>query len=167
VLERSLGYALHGALRRQADSSSNSSSSSSSALYLSSRQASASSRQSSRRSGDVLWQWQLAAAAPGQTDVMAVSSSSYLCRYLAELTKFRIAPPSVALLRLRALLDDFSGPAVDGTAALLEGTGRFLLRLPGKACACVCACTHTHLRRVLCLWSRVPACPTCHARRRL
>jgi hypothetical protein len=35
------------------------------------------------------------------------------------------------LLRLKALLDDFSGPAVDAAATLVENAGRFLLRLPG------------------------------------
>jgi hypothetical protein len=54
------------------------------------------------------------------------------CRYLAELAKFRLAPPSAVLLRLKALLDDFSGPAVDAAATLVENAGRFLLRLPGK-----------------------------------
>ncbi|KAF8071278.1 UPF2 [Scenedesmus sp. PABB004] len=53
-----------------------------------------------------------------------------VARYLAELAKFRLAPPSAALARLKALLDDFSGPAVDAAAALVESAGRFLLRLP-------------------------------------
>jgi hypothetical protein len=35
------------------------------------------------------------------------------------------------LLRLKALLDDFSGPAVDAAATLVENAGCFLLRLPG------------------------------------
>ncbi|WIA32391.1 hypothetical protein OEZ86_003220 [Tetradesmus obliquus] len=53
-----------------------------------------------------------------------------VARYLAELAKFRLAPPSAVLLRLKALLDDFSGPAVDAAATLVENAGRFLLRLP-------------------------------------
>jgi hypothetical protein len=55
-----------------------------------------------------------------------------ICRYLAELVKFRLAASSSVLLRLKLLLDDFSGSAVDAAAALVESAGRFLLRLPGR-----------------------------------
>jgi hypothetical protein len=37
------------------------------------------------------------------------------------------------MLRLKQLLDDFSGTSVDAAAALVESAGRFLLRLPGGA----------------------------------
>ena len=56
----------------------------------------------------------------------------FLSRYLAELAKFRIASPSVVLLRLKHLLDDFSGTNVDAAAALVESVGRFFVRLPGE-----------------------------------
>jgi hypothetical protein len=52
-------------------------------------------------------------------------------RYLAELSKFRLAPPGSALLRLKALLDDFNGANIDAACALVEGAGRFFTRLPG------------------------------------
>jgi hypothetical protein len=51
------------------------------------------------------------------------------------------------LLRLKALLDDFSGPAVDAAATLVENAGRFLLRLPGESlmqrpACCYVVCFH-------------------------
>jgi hypothetical protein len=52
-------------------------------------------------------------------------------RYLAELSKFRLAAPSSALLRLKLLLDDFNGSNIDAACALVEGAGRFFMRLPG------------------------------------
>jgi hypothetical protein len=54
-------------------------------------------------------------------------------RYLAELVKFRLAAPSSLLLRLKALLDDFSGPHVEAATTLVENAGRFLLRVPGES----------------------------------
>ncbi|KIY94933.1 putative Regulator of nonsense transcripts 2 [Monoraphidium neglectum] len=51
-------------------------------------------------------------------------------RYLAELSKFRLAAPSSALLRLKLLLDDFNGSNIDAACALVEGAGRFFMRLP-------------------------------------
>lgn len=63
-----------------------------------------------------------------------MSTAVVASRYLAELAKFRLAPPSTVLLRLKVLLDDFTGNAVDGAAALVESAGRFLLRLPGECC---------------------------------
>lgn len=49
-------------------------------------------------------------------------------RYLGELTKFRVAPPIVALRCLRRCLDDFSGCNIDVACCLLESCGRFLYR---------------------------------------
>lgn len=57
--------------------------------------------------------------------------TKHTTRYLAELAKFRLAAPATLLTRLKALLDDFSGPNVEAAAALVESAGRFLLRLPG------------------------------------
>jgi hypothetical protein len=51
-------------------------------------------------------------------------------RYLAELAKFRLAPPALLLGCLRALLDDFAHHSVDAAAALVESAGPFLVRLP-------------------------------------
>lgn len=62
-------------------------------------------------------------------------------RYLAELVKFRLASPSSLLLRLKALLDDFSGPHVEAATTLVDNAGRFLLRTPG---ACTGQGTHRH-----------------------
>ena len=51
-------------------------------------------------------------------------------RYLAELTKFRLAPAGAFFSLLKGLLDDFSGHNVDAAAALVETAGRFLFCLP-------------------------------------
>jgi regulator of nonsense transcripts 2 len=51
-------------------------------------------------------------------------------RMVAELTKFQIMPPIVALKCFRALLDDFSHHNIDVVAALLESVGGFLYRNP-------------------------------------
>ncbi|CAL8462985.1 g2519 [Coccomyxa elongata] len=51
-------------------------------------------------------------------------------RYLAELTKFRLAPFGTFFSLLKSLLDDFVGHNVDAAAALVETAGRFLYRLP-------------------------------------
>jgi regulator of nonsense transcripts 2 len=62
-----------------------------------------------------------------------VESRLRCARYLAELTKFRLAPPGSVLTWLKACLDDFAGFNVDTAAALLEGCGRFLARSPESA----------------------------------
>ena len=49
---------------------------------------------------------------------------------IAELTKFKLAPPGLALGMLKSLLDDFNGYNVDVAAALLDGCGRYLCRTP-------------------------------------
>jgi len=49
-------------------------------------------------------------------------------RFIGELTKFRVAPPIVALRCLRRCLADFSGYNVDIACCLLESCGRFLHR---------------------------------------
>ena len=51
-------------------------------------------------------------------------------RYIAELTKFRLAPVGTFFSLLKGLLDDFSGHNVDAAAALVETAGRFLFCLP-------------------------------------
>jgi regulator of nonsense transcripts 2 len=66
--------------------------------------------------------------APGALEAR-IRNASLVC----ELTKFRLAPPGLALGMLKACLDDFSGGAVDCAAALLEGAGRFLSRAPESA----------------------------------
>jgi regulator of nonsense transcripts 2 len=52
---------------------------------------------------------------------------------IAELTKFKLAPPGLALGMLKSLLDDFNGYNVDVAAALLDGCGRYLCRSPESA----------------------------------
>ncbi len=49
-------------------------------------------------------------------------------KFIGELTKFRVAPPIVALRALRRCLDDFNGYNVDIACCLLESCGRFLHR---------------------------------------
>ena len=51
-------------------------------------------------------------------------------RYLGELTKFGLMPPSEALRQLERLLRDFSGQNIDTACSLLEACGRFLLLSP-------------------------------------
>ena len=56
-------------------------------------------------------------------------------RFVAELTKFGVAPPQVALDCLKICLGDFKGHNVDIGTTLLETCGRFLYKTP-----------HTHAR---------------------
>jgi regulator of nonsense transcripts 2 len=49
-------------------------------------------------------------------------------RYLGELTKFRVAPPIMALRALRRCLEDFSGFNIDVACCILESCGRYLYR---------------------------------------
>jgi len=51
-------------------------------------------------------------------------------RFLAELVKFRVAPPKVIFGCLQTCLDDFGHHNVDVACALLEHAGGFLLRSP-------------------------------------
>ena len=51
-------------------------------------------------------------------------------RFLAELVKFRIAPPRVIFGCLHTCIDDFSNHNVDVACTLLEISGSFLLRSP-------------------------------------
>ena len=51
-------------------------------------------------------------------------------RFIAELTKFKVAPPSVAFNALKKCLDDFSTHNIVVGATLLEHCGRFLYLLP-------------------------------------
>lgn len=49
-------------------------------------------------------------------------------KFIGELTKFRVAPPIVALRCFSRCLDDFSGHNVDIACCLLESCGRFLIK---------------------------------------
>jgi regulator of nonsense transcripts 2 len=49
-------------------------------------------------------------------------------RYIGELTKFRVAPPIVALRCMQRCIEDFTGSNVDVACCLLESCGRFLYR---------------------------------------
>lgn len=59
---------------------------------------------------------------------LAIESRMKTARYIGELTKFRVAPPIVALRCIRRCLDDFTGPNVDVACCLLESCGRYLYR---------------------------------------
>jgi len=50
-------------------------------------------------------------------------------RYIGELTKFRVAPPIVALRCIKRCCDDFSGANIDVVCCLLESCGRYLHRI--------------------------------------
>jgi len=58
----------------------------------------------------------------------ALESRMKTARYIGELTKFRVAPPIVALRCLRRCIDDFTGANVDVACCLLESCGRYLYR---------------------------------------
>ncbi|CAJ1949289.1 unnamed protein product [Cylindrotheca closterium] len=58
-----------------------------------------------------------------------IESRLRTARYIGELTKFRVAPPMVALRCLRRCLDDFTGGNVDVSCCILESCGRYLFRL--------------------------------------
>lgn len=49
-------------------------------------------------------------------------------RYISELTKFRTAPPIVALRGIKRCLEDFSGYNIDVACCFLENCGRYLYR---------------------------------------
>lgn len=49
-------------------------------------------------------------------------------RYIGELTKFRVAPPIIALRCLQRCLEDFTGGNVDVACCILESCGRYLYR---------------------------------------
>jgi len=49
-------------------------------------------------------------------------------RFLAELTKFRVAPPIIAFRCMKTCLDDFAGYNIDVLCCLLEFCGRYLFR---------------------------------------
>jgi len=49
-------------------------------------------------------------------------------RFLAELAKFKLAPPVLTLGCLKTCLDDFQHHSVDVACLLLESAGRFLTR---------------------------------------
>ena len=49
-------------------------------------------------------------------------------RYIGELTKFRVAPPIVALRCIQRCIEDFTGSNVDVACCILESCGRFLYR---------------------------------------
>lgn len=51
------------------------------------------------------------------------------CRYIGELTKFRAAPPIVALRCIQRCIEDFTGANVEVACVLLETCGRFLHRM--------------------------------------
>ena len=74
-----------------------------------------------------------AAALRARRDGGVLEARLRCARYLAEVTKFRLAPAGSVLTWLKACLDDFNGANVDVAAALLEGCGRFLARSPESA----------------------------------
>jgi regulator of nonsense transcripts 2 len=61
-------------------------------------------------------------------------------RFIAELTKFNVAPPQITFQCLKRTLDDFTGHNIEMCTTLLENCGRYLYRQP-----------HTHVRLANCL----------------
>lgn len=57
-----------------------------------------------------------------------VESRLRTARFLGELTKFRVAPPIVALRSLSRCLEDFNGFNIDVACCILESCGRYLYR---------------------------------------
>ena len=57
-----------------------------------------------------------------------IESRLRTARYIAELTKFRVAPPIVALRAIKRCLEDFNGYNIDVACCLLESCGRYLFR---------------------------------------
>jgi len=57
-----------------------------------------------------------------------IESRLRTARYIGELTKFRVAPPIVALRGIKRCLEDFSGYNIDVACCLLESCGRYLFR---------------------------------------
>lgn len=55
---------------------------------------------------------------------------SRICRYIAELTKFRVLPQGMAFTCLKKAIDDFSLYNIDMASLLLESCGRFLYHQP-------------------------------------
>ena len=70
----------------------------------------------------------------------ALESKIKNIRYVAELTKFRVMPPKVALDCFEKLLKDFKYHNIDIACSLLEACGRFLYRSEG---------THVRTKRLL------------------
>lgn len=58
-----------------------------------------------------------------------IDSRFKTARYIGELTKFRVAPPIVALRCIKRCCDDFSAANIDVACCLLESCGRFLYRM--------------------------------------
>ena len=52
-------------------------------------------------------------------------------RYISELTKFRVAPPIVAIRCMQACMVELQGGNVEVLCCIMEGCGRFLKRGPG------------------------------------
>eukprot|EP00899_Mesostigma_viride_P014203 jgi/Mesvir1/22784/Mv14173-RA.2 len=70
------------------------------------------------------------AAIIARKDPMNLEGKIRNIRFIAELTKFRVAPPGVAFSCLKTCLDDFTHHNIDVACQLLEVAGRFLYRLP-------------------------------------
>jgi regulator of nonsense transcripts 2 len=58
-----------------------------------------------------------------------IESRFKTARYIGELTKFRVAPPIVALRCMKRCCDDFTGANIDVACCLLESCGRYLHRI--------------------------------------
>jgi regulator of nonsense transcripts 2 len=58
-----------------------------------------------------------------------IESRLKTARFISELTKFRVAPPIVALRCFQRCLEDFTASNVDVACCLLEGCGRYLYHL--------------------------------------
>jgi regulator of nonsense transcripts 2 len=57
-----------------------------------------------------------------------IESRMRTARYIGELTKFRAAPPIIALRCLERCIEDFTGSNVEVACCILESCGRYLYR---------------------------------------
>ncbi|CAI5470093.1 unnamed protein product [Closterium sp. Yama58-4] len=70
------------------------------------------------------------AALKSKKDQINIESKMRNIRFLGELAKFKVAPPSLIFSCLKSCLEDFSHHSIDVACALLETCGAFLSRHP-------------------------------------
>ena len=62
----------------------------------------------------------------GNKVAVVMGTRSRICRYIGELTKFRVFPQGLAFICIKKAVDDFTLHNVDMVCFLLESCGRFL-----------------------------------------
>ncbi|CAI5975264.1 unnamed protein product, partial [Closterium sp. NIES-64] len=76
------------------------------------------------------------AALKSKKDQINIESKMRNIRFLGELAKFKVAPPSLIFSCLKSCLEDFSHHSIDVACALLETCGAFLSRHPDTKVSC-------------------------------